>query len=231
MANAFVGVPLGSFNFGGTIGVQSTGTADTIVHRLAAAGVPGPVPPPQTATPIPIEMVALHLMSVNPIGPGGSFLFITLQSERGGPASTGTMTIRFDLEPSGPPPDQPDHGNWGSLINVAFDVRQGFLGGPIIDSGVLPLTTPGFPPALAEDWSHFPPLNSLEIDGVNRFLAGQGNRTQDFWPIGIVEESELRAIHIVQTARAVSEPSTLVLLGFGLMVLAAIGRKRLFKKM
>ena len=30
------GVPLGSFNFGGTIGTQAVGTTDTIVHRLSA---------------------------------------------------------------------------------------------------------------------------------------------------------------------------------------------------
>jgi hypothetical protein len=32
---SFAGVPLGTFNFGGTIGTQSTGLTDTIVQRLA----------------------------------------------------------------------------------------------------------------------------------------------------------------------------------------------------
>src|SRR3989442_924336 len=48
----FTGVPLGSFNFGGSIGVQPTGNTDTIVQRQSLAMGP----------PIPVELVALHLM-------------------------------------------------------------------------------------------------------------------------------------------------------------------------
>src|SRR5256885_156155 len=34
---AFQGVPIGTFNFGGTIGVKAVGGTDTIVQRLAPA--------------------------------------------------------------------------------------------------------------------------------------------------------------------------------------------------
>jgi hypothetical protein len=54
----------------------------------------------------------------------------------------------------------------------------------------------------------------------------------DFFPTGSFLESEPPvAIHVVQSARAVPEPSTLLLFGFGLVVLAAVARKRLAKKM
>ncbi len=66
MGVQFVGVPLGTFNFPG-IGVRNTGTTDTIIQRLSAASVPGP--PTQTAAPIPIEIVALQLVSVTAFDP------------------------------------------------------------------------------------------------------------------------------------------------------------------
>lgn len=81
---AFQGVPLGTFDFGGSIGVQPVGLTDTIVKRNAAADVPTP---PGTDT-VPIELVALHLQSVAPVdfGLGLDTYFVTLQAERGGPA-------------------------------------------------------------------------------------------------------------------------------------------------
>jgi hypothetical protein len=53
---AFQGVPIGTFNFGGTIGVQAVGGTDTIVQRLA----------PATGTAIPTQLVDLQLMSTAP---------------------------------------------------------------------------------------------------------------------------------------------------------------------
>src|SRR5437867_902756 len=52
----FQGLPLGTFNFGGSVGLQSTGATDTIIQRLASASAPGP-------SVIPIEIVALHLQT------------------------------------------------------------------------------------------------------------------------------------------------------------------------
>src|SRR5437667_670991 len=158
MSVPFEGVPLGSFNFGGAIGVRGTGTTDTIVQRQDQANAP--------LDTIPIELVALHLRTVNPVnlGLGTGFYFITLQSERGGPASTGNMTITFAPEP---PLLTLSHGTFDSLINVFFDVRFGSLSGPITLSDALVLTSDDVP------WAHQSPgANVLEIPGVNMLLNG-----------------------------------------------------------
>src|SRR5437867_1582659 len=137
----FMGVPLGSFNFGGSIGIKPTGATDTIVQRKAPATTP--------ASTIPIELVALQLQSVNPIA--GHSLFITLQSVRGGPASTGQMTINFV------PSD-----TFTSFFDIFFDVRQDSLTGPIVQSGTDHIVTLGSVP-----WSETPPPGTLVIHGVN----------------------------------------------------------------
>ena len=54
------GVPLGSFDFGGSIGTQNTGGVDTIVQRIDQASVAGDG---LTGT-IDIELVALQLVSM-----------------------------------------------------------------------------------------------------------------------------------------------------------------------
>lgn len=207
----FMGVPLGGFDFGGTIGFQSVGNADTIVQRLAPADVPGPVPPSQTADPIPIELVALQLVSVNPIDLGGGlgFHYITLQSIRGGPASAGQMTITFDSDAG---------GTFSSFFDVFFDVRLGSLDGPILLSDTLTLSSNNVP------WDRTPDPDAMEITGVNRFLNGN-NRNQDFWPDPFHEEHPSGAIHQVITAVA-PEPGTLALAGIGALGLAAALRRR-----
>jgi PEP-CTERM motif len=202
----FVGVPLGSFNFPG-IGIRNTGDTDTIIQRQGQADTTNP-------TPIPIEMVALQLRSANPFDPDGNgplptaTYFATLQSARGGPASTGTITI-------GPITFQ-------SLINVCFDLHQGALGGPI----VLSLCDPLAPP-LPVPWSPTAPPFVLKIAGVNddSFFPGVvgGTTVQPF------DEEGLLAKHF--STVTTPEPSTVLLLGLGLIALAAIERKRLFKKM
>src|ERR1035441_7732071 len=117
------GIPLGTFNFGGAIGVQGVGNTDTIIPRLADATAPS-----QT---IPVNMAALQLETLAPTsiggGPVGNY-FVTLQSVRGGPLSSGNLTINFG--PEGDP-----HGTWTSSLDVFFDLRFGALNGPIVMSG------------------------------------------------------------------------------------------------
>src|SRR6266850_5311094 len=69
---AFQGVPIGSFNFGGTIGVKNVGVTDTIIQRLA----------PATGAAIPTAMIDFQLVSTAPtnFGLGVGFYYITLQS-------------------------------------------------------------------------------------------------------------------------------------------------------
>lgn len=166
------GVPLGSHDFGGTIGTQAVGTTDTIVRRLDAASVPA-MP---GVSEIPIEMVALELRSVAPVdlGAGSDFHYITLQSARGGPATVGRMAIGFEVEGS-------PHGTFSSFFDVFFDVRLGAVDGPIILSDMLPLTNAGTP------WGHEAPPGALLLQGVNFLLNGQ-NPEADFWPIGLIQE-------------------------------------------
>ncbi len=84
----FQGVPLGSF-----MGFP-TGTTDTIVQRLADAILP---PPPSTAPPVPIELVALSLVSVSPITvtfmDGSSQLWSIRAAVSTTTPSTGSITI------------------------------------------------------------------------------------------------------------------------------------------
>lgn len=190
----FIGVPLVSYDFGGTLGIRSTGSADTIIQRLDEAN--------GASESIPIEMVALQLMSATPIdlGLGLDFYYITLQSVRGGPSSSGRMTINFDAE--GNP-----HGTFDSFFDVFFDIRLGALDGPIVASDTLLLSQNG---AL---WSHEAPPGALLINGVNHELGGPGDTSEDFWPVGTIREVHPgRGIHVVRVTRVPESGSAFALL-------------------
>ena len=196
----FRGVPLGTFDFGmGPVAVFNT---DTIVRRLGTATPSSPT--------IGLEMVALQLMSVNQfnLGAGNGFHFVTLQSARGGPASTGTMTITFG--PEGIP-----HGTFDSTLNVAFDIRFGSLDGPIVFSNTMILTSHNVP------WSHGPVGAGLVlIPGVNLFPNG-------LFPVGSFVEikPDDGTRHEVESATT-PEPATISLLALGIAGVAA----RVFKR-
>ena len=218
----FRGVPLGSFDFGGTIGLQAVGATDTIVQRLdSASAAPG------GSSAIPIQLVALQLMSVMPVdfGLGLDSYFITLQSVRGGPDSTGRMTINFaDPTPGPPPPPQPVAGTFSSFFDVFFDIRKGALDGPIALSDHLVLTNDG---AL---WSHYPADGSLLIPGVNDLLNGD-DHSNDFFPIqAVVETHPTGAMHtVIPTGTGgpvVPEPSSFIMGAFGIMSGFALAWRR-----
>lgn len=213
--SAWEGVPLGDFDFGS--GPAATGNTDTIVERIDPATVPGSGLP-DTAAPIPIELVALQLRSVTPIdldGPGPDpldFHFITLDPIN---LSTGSMTITFD---------SPNGGTFDSFINVDFDIRVGAINGPVVFSDILQLGSSGTP------WDRTAPPDSLLIPGVNDLLNGVDNGA-DFHPgfiigpgpSGIKSFTEVHpagAKHTVQTA-FIPEPSTPLLLALGGLMLAS----------
>ena len=198
---AYQGVPLASFNFGGTIGTQAVGTTDTIVHRLS----------PTSGAPIATEMVALQLMTTAPVdfGLGMGFYFITLQSARGGPASVGQRTISF-----GPPAAVGSpQGTFDSFFDVFFDLRLGSLDGPIAVSGDTMLSTHGVP------WNQVPTPNELQIPEVNALLNGS-DRNADFWPVGSFDAGDPLSRHRVITA-SIPEPASVVLLAAGFLCLVA----------
>jgi hypothetical protein len=205
----FVGVPLNMFDFGG--GPLFVGNTDTIVHRLDPASAP--------STAIPIEMLALHLMSAVPadFGLGLGNYFITLQSERGGPATTGRMTIDFGPEP----PPGGVHGTFDSFFDVFFDVRLGSLSGPIALSDMLTLTSAGTP------WTHEPPPGAVLIDGINNMLNGT-DRLNDFHILGAVQETHLTgAMHTArETIEAVPEPGPIAYCMTGALALICVAHRR-----
>jgi hypothetical protein len=202
---AYTGVPLGTFDFGGTIGTLSVGNADEIVRRLSFA---------DSGTPIATELLALQLVTTAPVdlGLGTGFYFITLQSARGGPATLGQRTITFGPEaPAGSP-----HGTFDSFFDVFFDIRLGSLSGPIAISGDTLLTSSAVP------WNHFPTSGALELSGVNTFLDGN-DRDRDFWPDPF-DPIGPAGRHRVMVA-SIPEPATYSLLTIGLMACFGYSRR------
>ena len=197
----FVGVPLGTYNFGGTIGVQNVGNTDTIIQRLSTVTAPSGT--------TPLQMDALQLESATPVSLGGGplgFYFITLQSADGtGPASTGAMTINFSPN------------TFSSSLDVFFDVHFGALNGPIVLQSNLALSNPGTP------WGNVPPPGAITINGVNQNLNGNNNLS-DFWPNGSFSETEAGTTHVV--ADATPEPATMALAGLSGLGLLLFRRQR-----
>ncbi|MCH7799367.1 MAG: hypothetical protein IID28_13120 [Planctomycetes bacterium] len=198
MGFEFTGVPLGSFSFGlGPTG-RDTGTADTIIERLEAASVPGA----GMSDTVDIELVALHLVSVEPIDLGGGldFYFITLQQDL---ASLGQMIIEFVDELG---------GLFSSLIDLAFDVRIGSLDGAIIFSDILQITTSDVP------WDHVAPSGALQLDGINRNLNGV-DTSADFWPDPFTLGGPNGLFHSVHSATPAPP-------GLAVLALAALAARR-----
>jgi hypothetical protein len=203
----FQGVPLGTFDFGGSIGVQNVGNTDTIIQR--PTNISGPLGGPGS-TAFAADLVAFQLESANPVnfGAGLGYYFLTLQSERGGPASTDSGVMTFNSAGTG--------GTFSDVLDVYYDLRFGSLTGPIVASGGCVLNNAG------ASWTHdgsYPPI----INGVNYMLDGT-DTGEDFWPGYIVHYDGLGDIHVVP------EPTTmmagaLLLLPFGASTLRIL-RKR-----
>jgi hypothetical protein len=191
------GVALNTYDFGGGIGVQNVGSTDTIMQRINAV--------PDGGGTTPLTLVALQLESIdNPA------LYLTLQSVRGGTASTGEASI----SPA---------GTFESFFDVFFDIRYGGLDGPIVQSGDLSLSSSG-------SWSHEAPAGAPLIPGVNYMLNGT-DTSADFWIVGPISHTNpddpTNPHHdVVNTP----EPSTciagaLLLLPFGASTLRMLRRR------
>jgi len=205
----FQGVPLGTFDFGA--GPVNVGDTDTIIQRLADATV---ATAGLSAT-VAAQINALQLMSTAPtdFGLGADFYYITLQSVRGGPTTSGTITITFD--PASTPSNQ--FGTFSSFFDVFFDIRKGSLNGPIALSSELTLTSAG------NAWTHVAPTGAILIDGVNNNLNGTNN-LNDFWPVGTIQEMHPGVgVHAV---RAVPEPCAIGLSLMGSLCVLGYSRKR-----
>ena len=164
----------------------------------------------------------MSAVPIDPDGPGpapfGSY-FATLQSARipleGPPIPTlGTIDIFFG-------PEAVDHGTFDSFFDVFFDLRFGGVTGPIVMSTDLGLTSTG------THWGHGPVPGSLLIDGVNHDLAGPGDPSHDFVPLGSVIERKGPDFHVVQPSGAiVPEPMAFGQVLLGVFLLGASRRSR-----
>ena len=161
------GVPLGNWNFGGSIGMQNVLSTDTIIHRTANATAPAY---DTWGNSVSVAMDALQLRSVDQVdlGAGLGYYYVTLQSVRGGQASGGTMDIYFGAE--GDP-----HGYWNSTMDLYFDIRYGSINGPIVASIQDQISAMNVP------WRHPAVDGTLLIPDVNYLLDGT-DIYQDFFP-------------------------------------------------
>ena len=205
-----VGVPLGTFDFGGSIGTQTVGNTDTIIQRLSTVTAPSGT--------TSLLMNALDMETATPINLGAGLhdYFITLQSDRGGPASTGTMTINFNPGDAG--------GTFDSSLDVFFDVRQDSLTGPIVNSSDIVLSNTG------TDWTHLPPPGALLITGVDSLLNGNDHNA-DFFPVPPFAEAHPGGVGVHQVVETgvsfgAPEPGSLALLVAPLASLGMIAVRR-----
>jgi hypothetical protein len=168
-----MGVPFVTYDFGGSVGAALTGYTDTIVQRVVNSTPPAV---PGTAPTIADQIDALQLETVAPVdfeGLGLNNYFLTLQSDHGGPFSTGSMTIFF-ADVNG--------GTFDSSLDIFYDIRQGALDGPIVASSSAIITGSNTP------WSRTAPTGADLIDSINNNLDGS-NDAQDFWPANPITES------------------------------------------
>lgn len=210
----YKGVPLKTFNFGGTIGVQNVFPTDTIVQRLddvtAPAGGTGTTD---------LEILALQLRSVGLVdftkfgGTGTGRAFITLQSNPPQGGNSGSMDITFD--PNATADNQ--FGTFDSTLNVSFDIRKNGLKGKIVASDTITLTSTDVP------WTHVAPPGALLINGVNHFLNGTDDKNDFFASPNEAHFSG--GNHKVRTS-GVPEPAGLTLLGIGALIVLGHARRR-----
>jgi hypothetical protein len=106
----FGGVPLGTYNFGGSNGVQNVGNTDTIMQRIGSSG---------NGQTIPLQLDALQLVSTTPMFGPGVYGYITLDPNY---TSGGTITISNDF-------------TFQTSFDVYYDLHIGSLDGTIYTSG------------------------------------------------------------------------------------------------
>lgn len=207
------GVPLGTFDFGGAISNQYVGSTDTIWRRLGTAGFPDG-PGAAISNSVAIELAALSLASVEPVdlGAGSDIHYLTLQSDRGGPASTGVLDLEFADGPG---------GTFDSFFDVFFDIRIGGPGGSIVISNIVTVTISNLV------WGPLAPPGALLLDGVNHRLNGE-NPNNDFWPLEpIFESGPNGAVHALNVTPAIPEAGTFwVVAPLGLLAATSLLRRR-----
>jgi hypothetical protein len=148
----FQGAPLGTFDFGGSIGVRPVGNADAILRRTLVSS-------DEWGSTYELQLAALQLMSVSPFdgGAGVDHYYITL-AEPG----VGTMFVWYPGGMQIPDCANPNSDSvYDSSLEVGLNLRKGSVTGPIVES-------------VGTQWSNMdcawmfaPPDGALVIPGVN----------------------------------------------------------------
>jgi hypothetical protein len=204
----FIGVPLGTFDFGS--GSVPTGTTDTIIERIEDANAPSET--------IDVVIRAMLMVTVAPIdlGFGPSLHYLTLDALL---PSTGFMTfLDFTGSHAAPPPS---HGTFSyGPITWNFDIREGSPTGTIRVSDSQTLSSGSV------EWSHFPSPTAFTIPGVNTGLGpcADGVPLCDFFPIGTFSLTSAEGTAIV--VRSAPEPAPFALLATGAIWLSSRARQR-----
>ena len=192
----FVGVPLGTYNFGG--GPKNVGATDTILHRL------GPVTnlADGASQTINIAMVALSLQSQNQInwsafgGNANEFVKVVNVVDLGS-----TMTIHNSVANLSSPNE---FGTFDSIIKIQFQL-QGLTSGA---------TTTGIAKTFNQtnaSWTQLPPLGLPLINGVNNHLNGL-DHTNDFFTGSAYHEAPDGSYHSITP-----EPTSVFAIGLACM--------------
>ena len=208
----FVGVPLGSFDFGS--GSVPTGNTDTIFQRNSVIDDTTGDPNDLITS---VDLLAMQMVTDGEfdLGAGLDTYYLTVSSV---PASTGTMQFVFGgghgcLAP---------HGTFSyTSVTWNFDLWTGSPGGTLVSSDTKTLSSP------FESWIHCPPPNAVLIPGVNSLLDGTGGA--DFFPVDQFSLVGDDGTLILLRTATVPEPGLMLLFGTaaaGLVVRRRRDRRR-----
>jgi hypothetical protein len=207
----FTGVPLVSYNFGGTVGIQLTGPTDTIIQRPSNVTV-GAVGDSGTTK---LMVDALQLMSTtktNVFDPAlaANFYYITLHSPNAGDQNTGTMTITFNSTGG---------GTFTSSLDVNFDIHYGSITGAVVATTELTLTNSG------ASWGRIPAPGTVLINGANNLLDGTDHNQDFFVSPPLIEKEPGAGQHVViEAGTSIPEPTSWIMLGIAGLIVPAYVR-------
>ena len=165
------GLPLGAFDFGGTIGVVPTGDADTIIRRTS--------PLLYDDAPVPIEIVALQLVSTTPISlsPFGADVtdFLVLSLDDGGfDPSVGNLAANNGFFPIQSFCYDSNCNATGVGLELNYALRQGTPDGPILATGsdtMHSFLPSGNDPRQFAPWAYDPDLATGQLIDKNSNIA------------------------------------------------------------